>query len=147
MSQGDRGGRHYLVEYSAGETRKREGEGGSAWARARGVREREREREREKHGIQGVFRGVAKLRVITARGSVSAVRVQSIKELRPARNCLGFILLGTGCAEATHVVNVYPSILRILFTRLPRGQWSRHHHLSSPSSLPHLSSPTQYPCV
>lgn len=57
--------------------------------------EEERERRREVR-IQGVFRGVAKLRVITARGSVSAVRVQSIKELRPARNCLGFILLSTG---------------------------------------------------
>lgn len=55
----------------------------------------EREKEREVR-IRGVFRGVAKLRVITARGSVSAVRVQSIKELRPARNCLGFILLSTG---------------------------------------------------
>lgn len=59
-----------------------------------------REKRREKHGVRGVFRGVAKLRVITARGSVSAVRVQSIKELRPARNCLGFILLGTGCGNA-----------------------------------------------
>lgn len=85
----------------------REGEGGSARAREnqgreRGIwrertvaRERKRKREREVR-IRGVFRGVAKLRVITARGSVSAVRVQSIKELRPARNCLGFILLSTG---------------------------------------------------
>lgn len=86
---------------------RREGEGGSARAResrgrergrgtrreSTGVREKEREREAR---IRGVFRGVAKLRVITARGSVSAVRVQSIKELRPARNCLGFILLSTG---------------------------------------------------
>lgn len=94
-----------------GETVKREGEGGSARERecerertegTRRVRERERERRTKKereHGVRDVFRGVAKLRVITARGSVSAVRVQSIKELRPARNCLGFILLGTGCGN------------------------------------------------
>jgi len=80
---------------------KRRKERGKVVARERGRGSRRaRKKRREKHGVRGVFRGVAKLRVITARGSVSAVRVQSIKELRPARNCLGFILLGTGCGNA-----------------------------------------------
>lgn len=49
-----------------------------------------REQEARDWRIEGVFRGVARAAWLPG-GSVSAVRVQSIKEARPARNCLGFI--------------------------------------------------------